>query len=403
MLICLMCAFVGCFFNTNYIHAADDPYLNDLRIRDQYKENIHNLFVQGDFNQLEQIMKQAKELNDRFASGSFKLDYFYRGIALNIDDFYIEDFDEPIALLKEWIEEFPNSVTPKIALSHMYRNLAWKHRGSTVSADVTESGYDNFNTILGQSEDLLKEAQKLDDKDPALYVVWIGVNTGLGGLNAKDNVYDLVKKTMAIDSQYYMSYIYASTTLLPRWHGDKGEVETFAASIADQTSDEMYMRIAVAVREYTGEDGFLKFNFDWKRVHNGFKEVHSQYKSLYYLNNYAWYSAYEKDQDLAKSLFAVIGDKWDSDAQKLWKSKKRFAAYKHWASTGQDYPKKEVTTKNGKYEGIYETYDDKTKKTTMWLYEDGKLNGNTKAYNEDGSIYGSWMYKDGVYVGQGPY
>lgn len=380
-----------------------DPLLQQKIEQNNFEKKIYDLVQQEKFDELEAIIKDLRMNKSKYEDGTSKVYTFYAGAGKGFDKFSILDKNKHIDMIKKWMNKTPNSITPKIVLAEDYILLAWDYRGSGYAKDVTDEGVKKFSEYLQKAEKILEEANNSEEKDPALCVEWIRFGMGTGGY-PKSDFYNLVKKSMEIDPLYFSTYKTCSYVLLPRWYGEKGDVEKFAEWVAEETKevagDQMYARVVSAVKGYIGGASFGEVDFSWDRMRKSFEEILAAYPTNFYmLNEFAWFSVYYKDRELAKSLFEKIGDRWNEDSVSTWKGKLAFNQYKQWVVTGQNYPEPEGVFKNGKREGFFYKYFDNGQVQYKWNYKNGEKEGTQSEYYENGNLKHTSDFKAGQYHG----
>jgi len=210
----------------------------------------------------------------------------------------------------------------------MVTKMAWRHRSGNFAPEVTAKGWQGFYENLETARSALVEAEKKDANDPQLYADFLTVGMGLSF--SKEHMYNLLEKGVSIEPNYYPLYCNMAISLLPRWGGEPGEVESFASTRAAQSKSQppeiLYARIATHVLVYTGWKTFLNYNFDYPKIKKGHEQILKQYPEYsYFLNSYCLFACIYEDKETARKLFEKIGDNWE---WRIWSTIDNFKNYK---------------------------------------------------------------------------
>jgi hypothetical protein len=131
---------------------------------------------------------------------------------------------------------------------------------------------------------------------------------------------------------YYAKVVY----LLPRWHGEPGDIERFAEKVADQRGgddgDMLYMFLARRLAEADGKEKFFDYSeFSWPRMKRGFEARIKNPRNLNLeVNHYCYFACLKKERETAKRLFKEIGTQWRSEA---WGNQGVFEQWRKWAGS----------------------------------------------------------------------
>ena len=163
-----------------------------------------------------------------------------------------QDIPEHCTKLAEWRREFPNSPTPLIVLALAHIRHAWNARGSSWASTVTQEGWELFQSRIEEAHKLLERAVELGVKDGAAFSALIEV------AKAKSLSHELTRAYlnagMKLDPTYMEMYKQMAVYLLPRWLGEPGDVEAFAAEIVERLPRDdgldAYGQIAYQVNQF---------------------------------------------------------------------------------------------------------------------------------------------------------
>lgn len=327
--------------------------LADHKEKEDFKNQIGSLIRAKEFDELEEIAQQLRLKKERFSSGSWKLEYFYEGLEASFEKQGLTQLKKYADILTQWGSLYPNSVTQKTALVEAYADLAWKYRGGGYSDTVAEDSGANFRNYLDKAQAVVEQAEKLIEKDPHFYTTAMIV--GLGQGFPKSKMYELLEKGIQIEPLYYKNYRQMAVFLLPRWYGEEGEVEEFALWAARKTKDiagqEMYARLADAIRKYVGVRSFDTHSFSWPTVKEAYQEILKKYPySFHDLNAFAWFACQANDQETAAILFEQMGSLWDEISKEIWEDQSTLNQWREWAAKRNEYPGRKgmhVAAQNG--------------------------------------------------------
>lgn len=313
------------FGDIDHESKLENPLLDAFYETEIFKRKILNHYNDLQFEALEKIIDLARIDKQRYASGEWKLDVFYKSLSQPYRKIHVDRMLQNVAVLEQWRGQFPDSITPVILLLEAHKNIAWQYRGTTFSGGVAESGWKKFKEHLTIALDLITAAES-DKKfnDPYFYQSTIAVYKGLDLLDQK--IAGIVKNTNAYDAEYFTNYARLAPFLMPRWGGYPGGVEAFAKwSSLQSDSNEAYARVANNIRQYAGHSSYKKFDFDWEKIKAGYDLILRKYPTAFYqLHSYAWMACYYEDLKLAKELTDKIEYSWNNQANRVWK---RFEKY----------------------------------------------------------------------------
>ncbi len=298
-----------------------NPLLKSYYEIENYKEDINELYLNGEFEKLEKEISFLRNNKSRFASGEWKLDIFYSALIENYRDMPIDNIMESINKLETWKKNIPKSITPIILLINANKNLAWKYRGTTFSGGISEQGREKMQKHLEIAQDLINNIDsEFEIIDPRFYSSSLAVSLGLGDLESK--LTGFLQKSIAYDPDYYNIYTTTAPFLLPRWIGKSGSVEGFADWASNQTDgNEQYARVANSIRDYVGESVYKKIDLKWSRIRSGFQDITNKYPSNFYqLHSYIWMACYYDYYELAKHLTDKSGYAWNPQSNDVWGS-----------------------------------------------------------------------------------
>jgi parallel beta-helix repeat protein len=283
-----------------------------------------------DFDELEKTASQIRKEKRRFNNGNWQLDYFYDAFGISYGS---HPFEDNINYCEKWILKYPESITPRIASAVSLYQKGWSIRGRGFSNTVSPEAWEPFEQYLAKALDVLKEAEKLNIRDPALYKTWIDVARGLHKI---DDIETAFKKGVEIEPTYYPLYFAHGYTYLPKWYGRPGQYEQLAADAAENTQNEIgqslyYLLASKMTQQVKDVNEFRESGFDYNRIRQGVKDFAKQFPDFLDIetsNSLCFMACAAGNKEDARDYFMDIGDNWNT---KVWQNVETFKKYKAWA------------------------------------------------------------------------
>jgi hypothetical protein len=299
----------------------------------KYQAAIRELFQQEKFTEIDRIAAEARTTKARFAGGYWKVHTIY--LALEEPGAQTSageaEWVQHLARLEKWKEQFPNSITARIALAESYNSYGWKARGGSFADQVTDEGWKLLAERAHKGQAILEEAQALREKCPEWYAAMIEIARSEEW--EPDQLQALFQKAVAFEPDYYYYYRMLADSLLPKWGGEEGDAARFAAAVADgiggKKGDLIYFEIATtlvcACDNVHGLNGL-----SWPRIKAGYSALQELYgTSISHLNEIAMMAFRAADFDYATASFSQIGDNWD---KAVWFTRNAFYTFKYQAT-----------------------------------------------------------------------
>lgn len=296
-------------------------------------ENL-DLLSKKQYDKLEKTASALRKSKEKYASGRWKLDYFYRAFSeepgKNAKEVTEADFQTRFQLINAWAAARPHNVTAKLALAGLYQKYAWFARGGGYADTVSEKGWKSMAERNASALKILKDVRVNPKKDPRVYYLLLQL--------AKDENYEKAQYAEIFDESiklfpdYKTAYYSKVLDLQPRWGGEKGEWERFIKETADKAGgiegDKFYAQMVWAViyaHWYRTGNIFREFQLDYPRVKRGMEALRSAYPdSLEALSAYCSMASQAGDKITAVKLFNELGDRVDKE---IWADE---AAFKYW-------------------------------------------------------------------------
>lgn len=295
-------------------------------------KNVGKLLIKKNFEELEKIATYFRKQRVRSRGGNWQLNYYYENLSERWGGFEPSKENWLYEIFDEWIKKMPESATPLIAKARAYIDFAWNARGRGYASTVTEDGWKACKEKLDKAWALLDDAERLNPLDPEIYALQIEICRMV--CRDREEIEAIFEKGINIEQLYCPLYYEMATTLMPRWHGKKGELEAFMDRAVELTreleGESFYPRICNMVFRYFRFDDFQeKFNIPYERLKAGYWDLLEEYpETRYYLNSFCYIACLNKDKETAKQLLERIGNDYDSSA---WRGSDSFERRKKWA------------------------------------------------------------------------
>ena len=308
--------------------AVKDPVLEEIHA---FRVEVRRDYNSRHFDELEARAKDLCASKATFDNGSWKIVQFYGSFACRDEEpesmWQLHD-----TIHQAWIAARPQSITARVAYAEFLADYAWKARGSSFADGVTEAGWKLFGDRLASARVLIENARTLPEKDPCLWMAALRVALGEGW--PKLDYDELVAEAKAFAPTFWGYDATRAYSLLPRWHGQPGDWEDYAAQAAarpDGLGSETYARIVMNLRGYY-ENVFRETKASWPKTREGLARMREKYpRSFDVVNESAMLATMAGDQALAKEMFDRLGDTYLAS---VWRKPERFAHFRHWAETG---------------------------------------------------------------------
>jgi hypothetical protein len=308
---------------------------DELSIRKEIAHRVENLFLNDNFEQLDLMSEKYRTTEERTESGIWKLTVFYGGFksltaSRHKDMAYWASLKSRI---DRWISLHPNSETALIVKGIILKRYAWAIRGTTWAHQVPEPVWKYFKENLIIAQNHMLNVRHISSRSPHWYVVVTSIKMGL---NEDKKIFnDLIDEGLNRFPDYYALYFTAIQYLLPKWHGDKKQIEKFANAAVERTKKTdgmaMYTRIYwYASQAHYDEWIFVKSEIVWENFRQGIMDVLRDYPDSWNIQNFAFFSCLARDKELTRTLFSKMTEPMIESA---WKKKKYFEYCKKYIST----------------------------------------------------------------------
>jgi hypothetical protein len=302
--------------------------------QEPFKEEARTLLRQEQFERLDRLSDELVKTQARFPGGDWKSYRFQEALGKppGGDKASDEEWERLIAVLQRWHSARPNSMAAVLALTDAMVGYGWKARGGGFADTVTPDGWRLLRERTTGVDDLLAEIGRRVPRTPDWYRAMIDSARTEGW--DRDRVDALFEEAVAREPKYLHVYSAVARYLLPRWHGNEGDWETFAEDsskrLGGREGSVVYGHIAWQISKlYRGADFYKQNRVSWVRIKQGFIDRETLYGfSVRNLNAFCELAGAAADRETTRALLARIGDEWDVD---VWKERKYFDGYRTWA------------------------------------------------------------------------
>ena len=323
--------FLCCFFVSTLLFAVKAMATPDLNVREEVAAAAREAFLRGDFEELNRKMRAYRLNKDRSPSGLWLLSSYYLGIDYAargpVDDNGNPDagfapFEKTTA---QWVKAYPKLPAPHIAHATVLINHAWAYRGYGYSDTIDLKKMPSYWRFLAAARKHLEDNKRVASVDPQWYRTMLVIAMSENWSRERFN--NLLNEALEREPLYYESYFKAAGYLLPKWHGNIHDLESFAQEAVKGTFESegqgMYARVYwSASQEHFRDWLFSKSSAKWPQMRDGFDDIVRRYPDAWNLNSYAKFACWARDKNKARELLERIGDDivhsaWMSESQRL--------------------------------------------------------------------------------------
>jgi hypothetical protein len=281
----------------------------------QYKRGIQALLDRSAFEELDAAADSARISKGRFQGAGWKLWVFYNRMSNPAGGDGADDaaWTRQLAILQQWVNTRPSSITARIALAEAYRNLAWRARGRGSASTVSDAGWQEFEKEDRKAHQILVDAEALPVKCPHWYLVMLELARDEGV--SIEETRPLLDRAIALEPGYFYTYREYALNLLPNWHGKPGDAEAFADDIYRRIGGRqgafIYFEIASVLYCMCNRDP--KPTMSWPILKEGFAELEERYGSdTTIVNRFALLAYLYRDKDIARNALERMGAEWEA-------------------------------------------------------------------------------------------
>jgi len=308
----------------------------ETRERNAVIQFARSAFERRDFAELERQAALFILPHQRTPSGAFKIQQFDDGISAALrgpanaeEEFFLGN----IALTKRWLVDHPNSPQAPVLHARALMALAQYYRGTGFASAVPPLAWANFEEFNKQAAKVLTDAEAVASVDTSWHATLLNVARNLGW--PREVALRIAAEGIKRNSDDYRVYRNTVEFLLPRWHGDAYQLDSFIRVAERSTSDrhgsEIYARLYSAVAEAEYQHRLYKDSrVDWTRMKKGLEDWTAHFPTLWNYNIYAYHACIAEDKETTRILLGKIATSpmariWNPNGQVTYSTCKRWA------------------------------------------------------------------------------
>jgi tetratricopeptide (TPR) repeat protein len=214
-----------------------------------YSGIFYEALIHHDFDLIEKAADAARASKEKLPGGVWKLRMIYAGLSTPYAPVSDHEWNQHINLLEEWTKRKPNSLTAKVALASTYVSFGWNARGAGFANTVSERNWELFYNRLDHAQDIL-----MSIRSQQLCPFWYSVMQTIALAQGWDReTYEqLFAHAVQYEPTWYEYYKNKVFYLLPRWHGQPGELQAYVNSLATRRDRSDSAVLYFLVNEYAG-------------------------------------------------------------------------------------------------------------------------------------------------------
>jgi len=266
---------------------------------------IEGAINQGDFAKLDRMHDEFLAMNVAGGKGRNMLAAFAEAGG---GAFVGDTPDRYAKLFADWREKAPDSALRPALEARMWKEFAWKARGSGYGSEVPEESWKIFRERLLHTAKVLQEGETPGQKSPLWYVEAIST---AGSIGQPPAVLDaLFEQGASRFPNYIWLYQGRVNFLLPQWGGNYDRIDAFirkAVAMTQRTDGTiLYARLYDYVhRFYDGDDFFHNTKASWPLMRHAFEDEVAQHEVD--LNQFATYACIAEDKETTRLLLKALG------------------------------------------------------------------------------------------------
>jgi len=306
----------------------------ELEERAEYDKRFSTLFLQEKFKLLDKQADEYRVTQSRSSSGLWMLTHFYAGIGSVANTDQDEKYWRSIeSTALKWVASNPDSAAARNVYADFLVRHGWKYRGGGWAHEVRMEDWKPFYEKLAKAREYLSQNKRIASTDPRWYELMLQIARAEGW--ERNKVDELIYEAVSKYPYFYQIYFAALDYLVPKWHGNREEVEKFANFTVKHTKSKedmgMYARVYwYASQTQYGNDLFVNSSVVWNKMKIGIDDVLARYPDQWNINNFARFACLAGDMNKTMELIgriegAPIPRAWRGDVN-------HFSVCKTWAT-----------------------------------------------------------------------
>jgi hypothetical protein len=188
-----------------------------------------------DFDLIDRAADEARESKEKTVAGVWKLERIYDGLERPELDTSDAEWKRHIRLLRQWMEERPDSDTAPVAVGLSLFKFGWHARGNGYAASISAESRKLFRERVGLARNFLTTITA-NTSCPKWYEVMLQIALSEGW--NRESYDELFENAVQYEPSWNEYYRQKAMYLLPRWHGEPGDLDAYANSYATRKGDD---------------------------------------------------------------------------------------------------------------------------------------------------------------------
>jgi hypothetical protein len=315
------------------------PFENEMtQTRNALEKQTAQLLADGKYAELDGIAAEFRKSEAQFVNGIWKLSLFYECVAELETDAPEMQWQTHVALLQQWFENDPDSITARVAMARALVGYAWHARGSGWASGVSKNAWQTADERIVAARRILDAARDLPEKCPCWYSTWMKM--AMLDHAPRERYDEIFAEAVKMFPRYRPFVFLKMWYLEGRWYGERGEAEAFARSTADRVGGEDGDILYAQSLWYRHDqrvfgNPVVETGADWPRAQRGFEAILRKCPhSLFALSEYCSVSGFAPNgaaRPLMQRLLIQLNNRVDLQ---VWRSMDLYKRDRLWAFTG---------------------------------------------------------------------
>ena len=319
-----------------YEQLTDSELLDSYTIIADTESWYDVLYKDESFREIEEFIALSlqKEQSDELASAYLSRLYKTLG-TLPSHDYEHTDADDQqlsvsLALIDQWITQFPNSHIPYIIRGKLQLNHGWEIRGGGYAREVSPEAWSHFQQFLAQAKIDLEQAATMNPQDPNSWALLIDVSKGLS--EPKRIWEEYFQQGLEANPHHIAVWGAKALILSPKWQGNRSRMLAVSREVTRLSQKAkkpllgvvplgIYRELASIEAGYSGQPDI------WEATKNLYTQIFLAYPDHHRMHFYYAYDAHlAQEFAAAAEQFEIIDAKWTSGTP--WKNLKTFHIFR---------------------------------------------------------------------------
>ena len=202
---------------------------------DVYSGIFYEALINRDFDLIDRAADEARESKEQTLAGVWKLERIYDGLQRPRVETSDAEWKRHIRLLREWMDKKPDSETAPVAVAASVFKFGWHARGHGYADSVTPENRQRFFEGIILAKGLLTS---ITDKTSCPMWYSLMLQIALSENWDRQAYEELWEHAVQFEPTWYEYYRQKAIYLLPKWHGEPGDLDAYANSYATRPGDD---------------------------------------------------------------------------------------------------------------------------------------------------------------------